>query len=525
MSLIKAMATVGGLTGVSRILGFARDVLMAIVLGAGPVSDAFFVALKLPNFFRRVTAEGAFSVSFVPLYTEAMEKEGRAQANEFAGHAMGIMFWVLLLFTIIIMAAMPFVIDLIAPGFKDDPFRHDLATTLSRITFPYLLMMSMAALLGGVLNAHGRFAPFAAAPILFNLSLIALLLLAWKFETPGHALAWGVLIAGVLQFVVLWVIIRREGIKVRLRKPQIDARIKRLFRLMGPGVLGAGVMHINLFADMIMGSLLPAGSISFLYYADRLNQLPLGIVGVAVGTALLPMLSRAMAAGKTEESRNLFNRAMEACLFLALPAAMGLFVASYPIIVTLFRHGAFDQHAALMTTQVVTTYAVGMPAYIASKVYFTAFWAQQDTATPVKISVACTLTNIVLALWLIYGMHMGVVGIAAATSTAGWMQFGLLALLLRKREAVRLDERFKNNFVKIVACCAAMGAYLFVAKALLHGFYDGIGATHFTQITTLVILVGGGGAVYALGISMTGVVRLGDIKRFFKPEMRKVMKD
>lgn len=517
MSLFKAMATVGGLTGVSRILGFARDVLMAIVLGAGPISDAFFVALKLPNFFRRVTAEGAFSVSFVPLYTEAMEKDGREKADDFAGNAMGIMFWVLLVFTIIIMAAMPLVIDLIAPGFHGDPFRHNLATTLSRITFPYLLMMSLAALLGGVLNAHGRFAPFAAAPILFNLSLIALLLFAWKFETPGHALAWGVLAAGVLQFVGLWIIIRREGINVRLRRPQVDARVKRLFRLMGPGVLGAGVMHVNLFADMIMGSLLPAGSISYLYYADRLNQLPLGIVGIAVGTALLPMLSRSIAGGHDGETRNLFNRAMEACLFLSLPAAVGLFVVSFPIVTTLFRHGAFDDHAALMTTLVVTTYAAGMPAYIASKVYFTSFYARQDTATPVKISIASTLLNIALALWLIYGAGIGVMGIAAATATAGWLQIALLAFALRRREETKFDERFKKNFGKILLSCAAMGVYLYAAKYLLRGFYMGESATHLRQIVALVLLVGGGGGVYALGVSLTGIVKPRDIRKLFRP--------
>jgi putative peptidoglycan lipid II flippase len=259
MKLVKAMATVGGLTALSRVAGFVRDIMTAAVLGAGPIADAFFVALKLPNFFRRVTAEGAFSVSFVPLYSEALEKEGREAADDFAGNAMVIMFWILLAFTILMMIAMPAVIMLLAPGFTDDPTteRFDLAVTLSRITFPYLLMMSIAALMGGVLTAHGRFAPFAGAPILFNLALIGVLLVAWKFQTAAHALAWGVMIAGVLQFVLLYIYIRREKIKLPLARPRFDFRIRKLFKLMGPGVLGAGVMQINLFADMIMGSFLP----------------------------------------------------------------------------------------------------------------------------------------------------------------------------------------------------------------------------------------------------------------------------
>lgn len=512
MSLAKAMATVGGLTGLSRLAGFARDVLTATVLGTGPIADAFFVALKLPNFFRRITAEGAFSVSFVPLYSEALEKEGEEKADQFAGNAMGLMFWILLAFTIIVMWFMPQVIRMIAPGFGDDPERLGMAVTLSRITFPYLLMMSMAALLGGVLNAHGVFAPFAAAPIFFNLSLIALLLLAYWFETPGHALAWGVLVAGVLQFVLLWFFVKRMKIPVRLRRPQIDIRIKKLFRLMLPGIIGAGVMQINLFADMIIGSLLETGSISYLYYADRLNQLPLGMIGIAVGTALLPMLSRAIAAHDHAQSRNLFNRAMEICMFLGLPAATGLFIISYPIIKTLFEHGAFDHKAAVMTTGVLTAYAVGIPAYVASKVYSSAYWAHQDTVTPVKASVASALFNIGLALWLVFKTDAGVIGIAVSTSLAGWLQIALLAYGLRRHDHIGFDTRFKKNFVKIVLSCALMGAFLYTAKAFLRDFY--IGNDLFTaNVTALSLLVAGGALVYGLSVTVTGVIKLQDFKK------------
>ena len=520
MSLLKAMATVGGLTGLSRLAGFARDVMTAAVLGAGPVADAFFVALKLPNFFRRVTAEGAFSVSFVPLYTEAMEKDGEDQANGFAGNAMGVMFWILLAFTIIVMLAMPQVIGLIAPGFRDDPQRFTLATTLSRITFPYLLAMSLAALLGGVLNAHGRFAPFAAAPILFNLSLIGLLLFAYHFETPGHALAYGVLVAGVLQFGLLWLVARKMKIRIRLRRPQFDGRIKRLFKLMGPGVIGAGVMQINLFADMIIGSLLETGSISYLYYADRLNQLPLGMIGIAVGTALLPMLSRSISAGDAAQSRNLFNRALEVCLFLGLPAATALFIISFPIVRTLFEHGAFDHKAAVMTAGVITTYALGIPAYVAAKVYSTAYFARQDTATPVKCSIASALFNIALALWLIFKMNLGVIGIATATALAGWLQIALLAWPLRGRDDVRFDDRLRKNLPKILLGCVLMGAFLYAAKAALRDLY--IGNDDFaSHALVLGVLVCGGALVYGLAVIFTGMVKPYEIKRMLKPDSSK----
>lgn len=517
MSLMKAMATVAGLTGVSRVAGFVRDILTASILGAGPVADAFFVALKIPNFFRRVTAEGAFSVSFVPLYSGMLAEKGEEKADEFAGNVLSIMAIVLSVFSALIMLVMPWVIVVIAPGFGDDPVRYPLAVDLTRITFPYLLLMSMTALLGGVLNAHDRFAPFAIAPVLFNLTMITFLLCSrFGFETPGHALAWGVFVSGFLQLGVLWVCIKRAKIPVTFRRPRMTVKMKKLLTLMGPGVIGAGVMHINLFADMVIASLLPTGSISYLYYADRLNQLPLGIVGIAVGTALLPMLSRAMATGDAEKAGHLFNRALEICFFLALPAAVGLFVASYPIVAALFEHGAFDQKATIMTTLVLTAYALGMPAYVAVKVYSTAFWARQDTATPVKIAVVCTLFNILVALFLIYGAGVGVVGIAVSTAMAGWLQIALLGWVLRRRNDLHFDAQLKRNFVKIIIACVAMGTYLYVTKAFIRDWYLGEAATHTGQIMAVVVLVGGGAAVYAAGVVLTGVVKIGDMKKYLK---------
>lgn len=515
MKLIKAMATVAGLTGLSRIAGFTRDILTAGILGAGPISDAFFVALKLPNLFRRVTAEGAFTVAFVPLYSETMEKEGEGAASRFAGNAFSLMLWALLFFTAIAMIVMPWLISLIAPGFSDDPVRYDAAVELSRITFPYLLMMSLTALMGGILNAHNRFAPFASAPILFNLSLITALLLSDQFETAGHAMAYGVFGAGILQFLLLLFFVRRHGFGFRLQRPRFSPRIKKLFKLMVPTTISAGVMQINLFADMIIASFLSAGAISYLYYADRLNQLPLGMVGIAVGTALLPMLSKAIAAENDKEAGHLFNRALEVCLLLALPAATGLFVIAQPVITTLFQHGEFTADDASMTARVLTAYAVGMPAYIFVKVYSTAYWARQDAVSPMKASIIATLFNITLSIYLVTQTAFGVAGIALATAIAGWLQIVLLSRGLRGQPATRWDDRFKAACVKIIGASVAMGAALYIAVPHTSSFFleD---ATLMQQIVGLVILIGGGASVYGAVIVATGAIKIGDLKKVLR---------
>lgn len=511
MKLVKAMATVGGLTGVSRILGFIRDVMTAAILGAGPLADAFIVALKLPNFFRRITAEGAFSVSFVPMYSAKLRQEGAQQADDFASNAFAVMFTLLTPFVLLAIVAMPVVIRLIAPGFTVGEERYDLAVDLTRVTFPYLLLISLSALMGGILNAHDRFMPFAAAPIVFNLSLIgALVFLEPVMKSGGHALSWGLFAAGVLQFVGLIYCVKRYKIGLRFRLPKFDQDIKKLFTLMGPGVIGAGVMHINLFVDVIIASTLPQGSISYLYYADRLNQLPLGMVGIAVGTALLPMLSRAMAGDDTAEAKNLYNRAMEICLILALPAGIAMLIAAEPMIKALFQYGQFGAEDARVTAYVLMGYAIGVPAYVASKVLSTSYYARQDTASPVKIAVLTALINIGFALSLI--PMMGVAGIALSTGVCGWLQFVLLKRGLRGSEAARPDERFRRSFPRIVFASCAMAAVLAIVASITGEYYDG---NKFEKIAALCALVASGLLTYSLAILGTGTITLQDIKSLF----------
>lgn len=511
MKLLKAMATVGGLTGVSRILGFVRDVMTAAILGAGPVADAFIVALKLPNFFRRITAEGAFSVSFVPMYSKKRTQDGDGAADAFASNTFGVMCLVLTPFVLLCMALMPFIIKVIAPGFEVGSERYDLAVEMTRVTFPYLLLISLSALLGGVLNAHDRFMPFAATPIVFNLTLIgALLFLEPHLATGGHALSWGLFIAGFLQVIGLMYFIRQAKVKIQFKLPKFDADTKHLFKLMGPGVLGAGVMHVNLFVDVIIASTLAEGSISYLYYADRLNQLPLGMVGIAVGTALLPMLSRAFAGDETAQARHLYNRAMEVCLLLALPAGVAMMVAAEPLIKSLFQYGAFDAKDAYTTAMVLTGYAIGIAPYVAGKVLSTAYYARQDTKTPVKMAVICALANIGLSLILI--KPFGVAGIAFSTGICGWVQCYLLWRNLKGVEAAQFDERFKRTFPRIVLSCCAMAAVVFTVGHYTEAYFDG---NKFEKISALLALVAAGLTTYSFAVLATGAIKISDIKTLF----------
>lgn len=514
MRLIKAMITVGGLTLASRLAGFVRDLATAAILGAGPIADAFFVALKLPNFFRRVTAEGAFTVSFVPLYSDIRQKEGEDAANKFAANAMGVMTTILLPFTILCVVAMPFIMWAIAPGFGEGTVRYDLAVMFSRITFPYLLLMSVTALLGGVLNAHDRFAPFAAAPILFNLTMVVCLFATELFfPNAGYALSWGVTIAGLVQLVFVWVCAKRAGIVILPTKPVISPEIRRLFKLMVPGIIGAGVVQINLFADVIIASFLPEGAVSHLYYADRLNQLPLGTVGIAIGTALLPMLSRAVSAEDPEEIERLFNRGLEACFVLALPAALALGLAAEPIILTLFQRGAFTAADAAVTASVLTGYSIGLPAYVAGKVFATACYARQDTKTPVIVAGISVIFNIVVALTAIFVFDMGVAGIALATGLAGWVQIAILWRILAQRRHLSFDERFRFVMPRVVAASLLMAL---VVVGCLYGLHDWFSTEGIKRLVALATLVGLGGLVYLAIIFATKAITMQDLRSYFR---------
>jgi putative peptidoglycan lipid II flippase len=500
MSFLRAVVTVSGLTLASRAFGFVRDVMAAAIMGAGPIADAFFVALRLPNFFRRMTAEGAFSVSFVPLFSKTYQQDGKDAAITFANQVLAVMLAVLIPFCIVAIIFMPQVLWVLAPGFTDEGARYTLAITLTRITFFYLLFMSLCAFVGGMLNALDKFAIFAMAPVLFNIMQILCLLVAFIFPTPGHALAWGVLLSGVLQLA--WMIwgLKRNNIHLKFVKPELTPKIKRLFELMGPGLIGASAVQINLLVDTIIASTLSVGAVSYLYYADRLSQLPLGLIGTAVGTALLPKLAQKIAAKEHVGSNYLFNRALEWTLLLTLPAATALLLIAEPIIGVLFERGEFDAKATHATAMTLMAYAFGLPSFVGVKVLSTALYAQENTKTPVKVTLVCAALNIVLCLILIHPLAH--VGIALATAIAGWVQVGILMYLIHTRNDLHFDAALKSNTLSIIVACVTMGVILVLCHFFMLEWFIAAGIKRFIALVVTMALGSGifAGLILALKV-------------------------
>jgi putative peptidoglycan lipid II flippase len=399
---------------------------------------------------------------------------------------------VLLPFTIAMMAAMPWLMLVLAPGFVDSPDQFAHAVDLARVTFPYLLLISLVALQGGVLNSLGKFGPFAAAPIVFNLALIAALLLSAAFGyDPGTAMAYGITASGALQLIWLALSCRRAGLALRLPWPRISPQVKRLFALMAPGALGAGVIQINLLIGMMLATLLPTGAVSYLYYADRLNQLPLGVIGIAIGSALLPVLSAHVAAGDQTSIRRDMSRALEIALLFGLPAALALAAAAEPIIRTLFERNRFGPADSVATAQALAAYATGIPAYVVAKVFGAAYFARQDTATPVKVAIAATVANGVAAATLI--QFLDHVGIALASALSSWLQVILLANGLRRRGLLEFDDRIKHRAPRILLAGAVMGLAVLAGAVLLYDWFTGSGAGRWVALLSL---LGTGAAIY-----------------------------
>jgi putative peptidoglycan lipid II flippase len=497
--MIRGILTVGGWTMASRILGFARDMLIAATLGAGPIADAFFVALKLPNLFRRLFGEGAFNAAFVPAFSGLLAAEGRPAARQFAAETFAVMAFWLGMLTIAGEVFMPQMMAVLAPGFAATPAKFALAVELSRITFPYLLLICLAALASGVLNGLDRFTAASASYVLFNVVSIACMLWLTPYvPTAGHALAWGVSASGVVQLGLLMWAMRRAGMGLSLPRPRLTPQIRVLLRRMLPGLVGAGVTQLNLAVDVIIASLLPAGTVSVLYYADRVQQLPLGVIGTAVGTALLPLLSRQVRGGEAEAALGTLNRAIEYALFLTLPAAVALIVSAWPIMSVLFGRGAFDAESVARSAQSLAAYAVGLPAFVLVKVLAPAFFARGDTATPVKIGVAAVTLN--LAMNVAFMMPLRHVGPALATSLAAIFNVGWLGAVLLRRGQLRLDVQLRRRAVRMAAATVAMAAVLWLAQQALFATTMH-GATRAGALVALVVIgvVTYGAAIVAFG--------------------------
>lgn len=521
MKLYKSFATVGGLTLVSRVFGFLRDILIASSLGTGWVADAFVVAFRFPNLFRRLFGEGAFNSAFVPMFAKKVESDGQDRARLFAEEAMAGLLFILLILTIVAELAMPFLMYGLAPGFEAQPEKFDLAVLLTRITMPYLLCMSLVALMSGALNSVGRFAESSSVSIVLNLTMTAATLIALYLgyaagPEAGIVQALGVFVAGILQLLLLMWGMKRAGLTLKLRWPKWTDDLRRLWQLGVPGIISGGVTQINIAIGTMIATLQP-GAVSQLYYADRLYELPLAIVGIAVGVVLLPDVARQLRAGNTAGVMDSQNRSLEFAMLLTIPAALALAIIPAEIIRVLFERGKFVAADTATTARVLSVFALGLPAFVLIKVFSPAYFAREDTRTPMRYATISLIANTVGSIVLFFLFrHLGwlpQLGIAVATSLGGWLNAGLLWATLKKRGQFEIDGRFKRNMPLILLASVAMAAALYVAAPYFAPYLDARQPLAIKS-AALTALVATGMLVYAAAIVATGVMNVAQLKRF-----------
>ncbi len=514
MKIYRAFATVGGLTMISRVMGFIRDILIAGVLGSGAIADAFFVAFRFPNLFRRLFGEGAFNSAFVPLFSKKLVGEGRDSARTFAEQAMSGLLMVLIILSAFCMLAMPWLMYAIAPGFAGDKEKFDLAIVLSQIAFPYLTCMSLVALISGMLNAMGKFIESSAVSIVLNLTLIAAILIAMALgyrndADAGHCLAWGVFAAGILQLALLVDGARRNAMLPRLARPVWNEDIKRLVVLGIPGIIAGGITQINILIGTIIATL-QSGAVAHLYYADRVYELPLAIIGIAIGVVLLPEVSRNLRAGDMTAVSQSQNRSLEFAMLLTVPAAVALAVIATPIVRVLYERGAFLPADTTATAAALGIFALGLPAFVMIKVFSPAYFAREDTRTPMRFAAISLTANTAGSAGLFFLLReMGMMphlGIAIATALGGWLNAILLWRGLAARGHFAMDARCRASLPRIVLAAGAMGGALVIAADLL-GPWLGPDSALWMRGSALAALVSLGAFVYfavAYGLGIVG---------------------
>ncbi|POF32968.1 murein biosynthesis integral membrane protein MurJ [Roseibium marinum] len=504
MSLVRNFATVGGATLLSRLLGFVRDVLLAAAVGAGPVADAFVVAFRLPNLFRRLLAEGAFNSAFIPLFGRTVEEEGDESARRFAGEIGAALLFCLLALTALAQIFMPFVVWALAPGFLGDPEKFDLTVMMSRIAFPYLIFISLLAFIGGILNTYQRFAAAAFAPVMLNVVMSAVLgaVLMNGIEdstTLGIILAVGVTVGGIVQLVVVMIDLKRLGFRIPVFRPRYTKSAKRLLTLGIPGVVAGGVTQINIAVGQIIASL-QEGANALLYYADRLYQLPLGVIGIAIGVVLLPSLTRQLRSGHMVAYQHSLNRALEFSLVLTLPAAVALAVLPQEIVAVLFQRVRFDAAAVEGTAAALTAFSFGLPAFVLNKVFSPGYFSREDTKTPMIFAAIGMVVNVGLSIALFPLLQH--VGIALATSVAGWVNTGLLIYFLARRGHFAPDIKLLRRLVLVLLASLFMGAVLhFAALYLAPYLTDSWLAIRAASLALLILL---GMVTFALFTQLSG---------------------
>lgn len=511
MSVFKSTYIISIRILASRLLGFVRDILIAQKMGASVLSDAFFIAFKLPNFFRRLFAEGAFTAAFVPVMVTTLDEDGKEEAQIYAGQVLSLMLIVLTIITILAELFMPAVMTVLAPGFKKNPEQFETVVFLGRIMFPYLIFVTMLSLWAGVLNSIHRFAAGASAQILLNVFMIAALVwLVAYTDTPATALAIGVVAAGVGQFLWVFVALKREGMRIRLQKPQVSGRVRTMLQRMMPGIISGGVVQINIWIDTIIATLVPNG-VSYLYYADRLTQFPLALIGTAMGIALLPTLTQLFWQGEIKEANRQENKALEYALLLTLPSAAALVIIAEPLIMTMFQHGAFTPEATKATSLALAAYAMGLPAFVMVKIFSPGFFAIGDTKTPLKVAIVCLVVNVCLNLALV--VPLGHVGIAIATTVSSWLNVILLRRKLNARRHFKASAHLKKMLVRQSISAAIMGVALWATKK---GLYDLLNDTLADRILFLAILVTVGVVTYALAVHVTKACNVRELITEFK---------
>ena len=514
MSLFRNFMSVGSLTLVSRIAGFARDALMAAVLGTGPAADAFFAAFRFPNLFRRLFAEGAFNTAFVPMFSGALEREGEEGAKLLAARIMSWLVAMLVLVTILVEIFMPQIMIAFVPGFVDDKEKFDLTVLLTRIMFPYLACMSVMAAYGAILNTLGKFFAAAFAPVLLNLVNIAMLLplaTIWV-QDPASATIWVAIATmggGIAQLALVWSAIERTGFRPDFRLPRLDPEVRRFWILAVPAILAGGITQINIFVGTIIASGAD-NAISVLAYADRLYQLPLGIIGIAIGTVLLPELSRHIKGGRETEARASQDQALFVGMLLTMPAAVALIALAEPIVRVLFERGAFTPLATVQTAQALIAFSAGLPAYVLIRVLQPGFFAREDTITPTVFAALSVVANIAISIWLFPSLLH--VGIAIATAASAWLNVLLLALTLAFRRQFVLTLSQWRAQAAILLISVIMGGCLWILADQGAGHLAS-GVPLWRQAGVLAALGVFGFVSYFVLIHVSGTQRLGSLLR------------
>jgi putative peptidoglycan lipid II flippase len=484
--------TVGGYTLLSRLTGFARDIMLAAILGAGPVADAFFVALRLPNHFRAIFAEGAFNAAFVPAYAHVHGEKGEATAKLFADRIFTLLFVSQLVLLVGAWLFMPQAMSILAPGFAKDAAQRQLAIELTRITFPYLLLITLVTLYGGILNVMQRFASAAAASIFLNIAMMATLALAAFFPTVGHAAAWGVLISGFLQYFLLAGDLARHGGLPRFAPLRLDEDIRAFFRALGPATIGSMGTQVAMFADTIIATFLPRGALSALYYAERLYQLPIGVIGIAIGTVLLPEMSRRLTANDHDGAMASQRRAFEFTLLFSVPFVAAFLAVPDVITRAVFARGAFSTADAAAAGATLAAYAVGLVPFVMIRSAVSTFYARKDTATPVKAALTGIAVNVLLKIVLMGSLAQ--VGLALATAVGAWVNLLLVLGFAVRAGYLHLDRALVWSFAKFLLIGIVLGAALWLTARFAAMQFAHLSA--FRDEAALLLLVAVGTVVY-----------------------------